>query len=149
MNNSELRDFLYREIPLSHFMGIEITLADENKVEVSAPLEPSQNHMDTAFGGSIGAVLILSCYAWFFHRLKNEGFDCHVLIKEAKTEYLLPVKENLKAECLAPLHSEYETFLNQFKRKGLARLNLEATLKTSKGNAAHFKGIFVAQKSKS
>jgi thioesterase domain-containing protein len=144
MDNQTLRDFLHQEIPLAQFMGIEITHADDKSVEITGPLEPSRNHLDTAFGGSIGAILILSCYTWLFHRLIGAGFQCHVLIKEGHTNYILPVKENLKATCTAPPEDEYDKFLETFRRKGLAKIELNATL----GNAAEFRGVFVAQKSK-
>lgn len=144
MDNKNLRDFLHREIPLSQFMGIEITHADERSVTIHGPLEPSRNHLDTAFGGSIGAILILSCYTWLFHRLIGAGFDCHVLIKEGHTNYLKPVKEDLIATCTAPSKDEYDKFLETFTRKGLAKIELTAKL----GESAEFKGVFVAQKSK-
>jgi thioesterase domain-containing protein len=144
MDNKSLRDFLHREIPLSQFMGIEITHADDQSVEIRGPLEPSRNHLDTAFGGSIGAILILSCYTWLFHRLIGAGFECHVLIKEGHTNYMRPVTEDLIATCTAPSNDEYDKFLETFTRKGLARIELTAKL----GESAEFKGVFVAQKSK-
>jgi thioesterase domain-containing protein len=148
MNNTELKSFLYREIPLSEFMKIEIPEASEEKVKITAPLDLSRNHLDTAFGGSIGAILILSCYAWLFHHLKNLGFNCHVLIKEGNTDYIHPVKEDLQAICLPPTKEEYEKFLISFERKGLAKISLEAFIETTQGKAAKFSGVFVAQKSK-
>ena len=144
MDNQKLRDFLHKEIPLAQFMGIEITQADDQCVEILGPLEPSRNHLDTAFGGSIGAILILSCYTWLFHRLIGAGFECHVLIKESHTNYIHPVKEDLRATCTSPSKDEYDKFLEAFKRKGMARIELNARL----GTAAEFKGVFVAQKTK-
>lgn len=144
MDTNNLREFLHREIPLAQFMGIEITRANDESVEIRGPLEPSRNHLDTAFGGSIGAILILSCYTWLFHRLIGAGFDCHVLIKEGHTNYLRPVKEDLVATCTAPSKDEYDRFLEAFQRKGLAKIELSASL----GDSAEFKGVFVAQKSR-
>lgn len=144
MDNEKLRTFLHREIPLAEFMRIDITQADDQSVSIRGPLEPSRNHLDTAFGGSIGAILILSCYTWLFHRLIGAGFDCHVLIKEGHTNYLRPVKEDLIATCTAPSPGEYDKFLETFRRKGMARIELNARL----GDAAEFKGVFVAQKNK-
>lgn len=148
MTNTELRDFLYREIPLSHFMEVEILSADETQVEILAPLTPSRNHLDTAFGGSIGAVMILSCYAWLFHRLSSLGFSCHVLIKEGHTDYHLPIKEDLRAMCLKPQDEDYQKFIEVFQRKGFARIPLRAEIHTKEGKAATFDGVFVAQKTK-
>lgn len=148
MTNNELRDFLYNEIPLCRFMEIEILRADDEKVEVLGPLGPSRNHLETAFGGSIGAIMIVSCYAWLFHKLKSHGFDCHVLIKEGHTDYHLPVKEDLKAICIPPEAADYEKFLTTFERKGLSKIPLTAFITTKEGKAATFTGVFVAQKTK-
>jgi thioesterase domain-containing protein len=144
MDNQKLRDFLHNEIPLARFMGIEITRADDMSVEIEGPLGPSRNHLDTAFGGSIGAILILSCYTWLFHRLIGAGFECHVLIKEGHTNYIHPVKEKLRATCTAPSQDEYDKFLDAFKRKGMAKIELIASL----DGKAEFRGVFVAQKPK-
>jgi thioesterase domain-containing protein len=147
-NNIELKDFLYHEIPLAEFMQIEIDEASEERVKIHAPLEPNRNHMDTAFGGSIGTVLILSCYVWLYHCLKGQGFNGHVLIKEGKTDYLLPVNENIRATCSAPPKEAIDKFIETFKRRGTAKISMEALIETTEGKAAAFSGVFFAQKAK-
>jgi thioesterase domain-containing protein len=147
MNASELKTFLQKEIPLASFMEVDVSLASKEKVVLTAPLGPSHNHMDTAFGGSIGAVLILSCYAWLFHHLISQGFECHVLIKEGHTDYHHPIKEELKAICLSPVTSDLEKFITTFTRRGLAKIELSSFLETNDGKGATFHGTFVAQRS--
>lgn len=144
--NENLRDFLYGQIPISKAMKVEIKQANLSEVEITAPLAPNSNHMDTAFGGSLGTLLILSGYAYLFHRLQTSGIECHVLIKESKTNYLLPVKEDLRAICSAPLEEDYAKFLSTFQRRGIARITLTAHIKTSEGQACLFSGEFIAQK---
>lgn len=146
MNNVELRDFLYQEIPLSKAMGIEVVRSGPQETEISAPLTLNRNHMDTAFGGSLNSLLILSCYAWLFHKLKSEGLNAHVLIQAGHTDYHLPVNEDLKSICNGADEEAVEKFLMTFKRKSLARIKLSAEIKTSKGKACSFSGEFVAQK---
>ncbi len=144
--NENLRDYLYSQIPLSKAMSVEIKQADLSGVEVTAPLAPNSNHMDTAFGGSLGTLLILSGYAYLFHRLQMSGIQCHVLIKESKTNYLLPVKEDLRAICVAPQEEDYAKFLGILQRRGIARIILTAYIETSEGRACLFSGEFIAQK---
>lgn len=143
MTPNELTTFLHEQIPLAKALDIEIIKATDSEVEVFGPLTPNRNHMGTAFGGSLSAVLILSCYTWLFHRLDKAGFSAHVLIKEGKTDYLLPVEEDLRAVCLSPDESQFEKFIESFRRKGLGRITLKAQIK----DACVFEGVFVAQKS--
>lgn len=69
MTPTELTSFLHEQIPLARALSIEIIKADDHEALVMGPLAPNRNHMGTAFGGSLSAVLILSCYTWLFHRL--------------------------------------------------------------------------------
>lgn len=146
MNSTELKNLLYEEIPLAKAMGVEINTSDAFSTSVMAPLALNRNHMDTAFGGSLSSLLILSCYAWLFHRLEEEGFHSHVLIQEAHTDYLLPVKDDLIAVCKSPREEEFHKFLESFRRKNVARIALEAEISTAEGKCCTFRGLFVAQK---
>ena len=144
MKANELRDFLYEQIPLSQALAIEI----EEDLTIFAPLAPSKNHMGTAFGGSIGAVMILACYSWFFQRLGVEGKHSHVLIQTAHTDYLRPITSDMRARCLAPPEDEVQRVLQQFERKGVARIKLGAQILGPQGVVlAQFSGDFVATKS--
>ena len=148
MTNVELNQFLYEQIPIAKALGVEVRRSDHTGSEVYAPLKNNINHMGTAFGGSLNAVLITSCYAWLFHHLEKQGLHSHVLIKEGNTEYLHPVDGDFSAICLAPVGQEYMEFQDHFDRKGKARLTLHAYVENDKGKACVFKGVFVAVKSK-
>jgi thioesterase domain-containing protein len=142
MNNIELRNLLYDEIA----MGVEINTSDNISTSIMAPLSLNRNHLETAFGGSLSSLLILSCYAWLFHRMSEEGHVCHVLIQEAHTDYLLPVKEDLIAVCKSPDEKEFGRFLESFRRKNVGRITLHASITTSEGKCCEFRGVFVAQR---
>lgn len=148
MNLSELRSLLYSEIPMSSAMEVEVTEESETSITLKAPLSVNRNHLDTAFGGSLSTLLILSCYAWLFQRMNQEGFSCHVLIQEGHTDFILPVKEDLKAICYAPDRKSFEKFLESFRRKGVGRMTLKAEIITSSGKACDFHGVFIAQMAK-
>lgn len=146
MKLNDLRDYLYDQIPLSKAMGLEIIVADNSQVEMTVPLKLNSNHMDTAFGGSLATLLILACYGYLFNRLDQAGHESHVLIKEGNTKYLLPVREELKAICLAPDEAIYNQFLTTFKRRGRARITLTAFVEAGSEKACIFSGEFVAVK---
>lgn len=145
MNNTELRDLLYREIPIASAMGVEIVEDMKSHLTIKAPLHLNRNHLETAFGGSLSTLLILSCYAWLFQRMDEKGHHCHVLIQEGHTDYLLPVKQDLVAACIAPDEKSFEKFLESFTRKGVGRLALNAEILINEGKGCRFKGVFVAK----
>ena len=146
MSNQELQKFLYDQIPLARAMGVKIIEASEEQATLEAPLDSNSNHLDTAFGGSLGTLLILSCYTWLYQRMTLAGLSCHVLISESQTKYLNPVSTDLRATCHAPDEESFKTFLNFFQRKGVGRLKLKAYITTPDGKACEFSGEFVAQK---
>ena len=148
MNNDDLIRLLSEEIPLSNAIGVKIKHKSSAGVTLTAPLELNRNHLETAFGGSLTTLLILACYAWLFDKMDHSGIQCHVLIQEGQTKYLLPVKEDLVAICKRPDERKFQKFFEGFMRKGVGRINLEATIETKEGKGCHFIGVFIAQKIK-
>lgn len=144
MKANDLRDYLFDQIPLARAIGIEIKEASLDQIIMTAPLEPNSNHMDTAFGGSLATVLILVCYSYLFNRLELEGFGAHVLIKDGHTQYLDPVREDIKAICKAPDNEVLSHFIKVFERRGKARIKLEAFIQAGPNKSCVFTGEFVA-----
>lgn len=138
-----LQDFIYDQIPLSRHLGVKINKIDELEAIVTAPLEINRNHMNTAFGGSLQAILVLSAYAWLFQIMKQNSHSCHVILQESNYEFLKPVCEDITAICRAPKESQMQKFLDTFAKKKKARIILHASVE----DKCHFAGKFVVQKS--
>lgn len=145
MTAGELEAFLYQKIPISRALGARVVRADVSAVEITAPLATNINHLGTAFGGSLNAVLVLAGYTWLFQVLEGINPKSHVILKTGHTEYLRPVKEDIRAICTAPDPQELDRFLQTFKKKGKSRIVLKAAVLTSEGEACRFTGEFVAQ----
>src|SRR5690554_5937295 len=97
MTAGELEAFLYQKIPISRALGARVVRADVSAVEITAPLATNINHLGTAFGGSLNAVLVLAGYTWLFQVLEGINPKSHVILKTGHTEYLRPVKEDIRA----------------------------------------------------
>ncbi len=147
---TELQAFLYNQIPLARALGIQVKVANDESAVVTAPLESNKNHLNTAFGGSLGAVLILSGYTWLYHLMISRGFDCHVLIRRSETDYRRPVDTDFTAIAFRPAPEELERFLKNYEKKGTARISIAAEIRSADPSADQaaclFKGEFVAQK---
>jgi thioesterase domain-containing protein len=139
----ELEKFLHQQIPLTIALGARVLHVDEMRAEITAPLEPNRNHLGTAFGASLYAALVLSCYAWLFQTMKIRGHKCHVVLKSAQTKYLKPVKGEIRAICPSPGKDEFQAFIKTFEQKGRAQVNLRASVVTDDGEACTLDGIFV------
>src|SRR5689334_15091534 len=109
-----LQDFIYDQIPLSRHLGLKISKIDELEAVVTAPLDINRNHMNTAFGGSLQAILVLSAYAWLFQIMKQKGYNCHVILQESSYEFFKPVSTDIKAICRSPKGTQLQKFLNTY-----------------------------------
>jgi thioesterase domain-containing protein len=145
MNKFEIESFLNEQIPISRAMDLSVIIVNDEVAILKASLETNKNHLGTAFGGSLQSLLIFSAYTWLFHFL-HEICECHVLIKNSHTEYLLPVREDIVATCRKPDEQLIEEFMKTYERRGKARIELEASIATVDGVSCQFRGQFVAEK---
>lgn len=144
-----LESFLHEQIPLAKALGVSVIEAHDERAEVRCPLAPNLNHLGTAFGGSLGAVLILAGYTWLYQAMESRGFKCHVILRRSEVDYREPVDHDFSAVAKGPFEEELEKFLQMYKKKGRARLTLEAEIATEKNGvsvvACRLQGEFVAQ----
>lgn len=146
MQSSELQQFLYEQIPITKALNVHVVSATASKVVLRCLLMPNRNHMQTAFGGSLAAVLILACYSWLFNILQERGYRVHIILKSAQTDYLAPVDEDFVATCSAPEEKEFENLMNAFDRKGLARVHLFSQIEANGKRLCSLAGEFVVKK---
>lgn len=144
MTTQEIEQFITAQIPLARSMGFRVRQVDESCARVEAPLEPNKNHLGTTFGGSLNAILLLTCYAWLFNVLKARGFSYHVVLKSSQAFYFKAVDKDFTAICRAPEPSELDRFLKTLEKKQRAQIVLKASVENELGEACRLEGIFVA-----
>lgn len=141
MQPQELEQYLRREIPLAAALGIQVLRAESDAAEVRAPFGPNRNHLNTVFGGSLNAILLLTCYAWLFSELRRRGLNGHVVLKSSHIEYKAPVTGDIVAHCRAPAAADVDQFFKVVAKKGRAKITLAAEVP----GACQLTGQFVAQ----
>lgn len=144
MNLSELTSYIHTHIPLTAHLGAIVESYDGNYIEISAPLEPNLNHRNTAFGGSISALGILSGWALLFIKLKEGGLTTRLVIQRSSFDFIEPIDDKFKAICNMPDDKEWNKFLKTLKRHGKARLTVESRIESSNGNGGKHTGTYVA-----
>lgn len=145
MDPKKLEKYLKEKIPLVKALKAEIREVDSDCVKLWAPLAPNHNHMGSAFGGSISALLILGGYTWLYHFMMKEGHDVHVILKSCEIDYKFPVEEDLSIIARAPKANDLEKFLSSFKRKRLGRIEIESEIRLGGKLAAILRGEYVVK----
>lgn len=144
MNEQELEDFLYQQIPITKAMGIKVLEFTESKVRLSAKLEPNKNDKRTAFGGSINSLMTICGWALAFKNIKKIDTDAHIVIHKSNIKYLKPIWEDFVAEC-SLLDEEGRTkFLNAYERHKKSRIKLHVQCSKEDTLLAEYEGEYVA-----
>lgn len=138
----EIEQFFHAKIPLTAAMGVRVESYDTQRLILTAPLDANHNHLGTAFGGSLAALLILSGYGLLWLELGDAG--SHIVVRQTSLDYRRPVRDPLRATCSRPPAEELAEFKETFARRGKARLELRAVVEQDGEVAVEFRGCFVA-----
>ena len=142
ISEADLEKFLHEKIPLTVSMGVQVEECNDQRLVLTAPLEPNHNHLGTAFGGSLHALATLSGYGLLWWLLQEP--EAHIVIRESTIRYERPVHDILRAVCSSPTAQEMERFRKDLSRKGKARIALDAAIVQDNEIAAYFHATFVA-----
>ena len=139
----QLQEVLNTEIPLTNSIGIQVGEHTDHSLTLHAPLINNINHKRTAFGGSIYSVSVLSGWGLIYLLLKQHDLSGHIVIQESNTKFIKPVTSDITAKCSFKSMEQYEKFVKMYKKKGKARIRLEAQIICNSENAAIFNGTYV------
>ncbi len=140
----ETEQFLHEQIPLTRAMEVRVESYDDGRLTLSAPLAANHNHLGTAFGGSLAALVMLAGYALLWLELDER--DAHLVISESTLKFRRPVRGRLRAICQRPDDATMAAFRTEFLAKGKARLQLAVAIEEDGQTAVAFEGTYVAKK---
>lgn len=144
MLEKELQSILHEEIPLTRSMGLSVNTVDTNRVILTAPLEPNINHKCTAFGGSLYSVAVLCGWSLIYSRLHDlQLHSGHIVIQSSEVNYLLPVDGTIRAICTLQDPEAFDKFTKIYKRKKIARIELNTQIVFQEKIALDFTGQYV------
>jgi len=133
---------LHDEIPLSQAMGIRVAAYDGTSLKLTAPITPNINHKSTAFGGSLYSLAVLCGWGLVHLKLAEAKLHKHIVIQDADIRYLLPVAQDMQAECRLD-ENILNKFLRTLKKHDRARLELAVIIKHQGQAAVEFSGRYV------
>ncbi|MFA5826100.1 MAG: thioesterase domain-containing protein [Gallionellaceae bacterium] len=138
----KLEQTLHREIPISLEMGITVSAYDGKQLRLAAPLAPNINHKCTAFGGSLYSLAVLCGWGLLHLKLEEAGLHKHIVIQEADIRYLLPVDQNMQAECTLD-EAAFRRFMRMLEKHDRSRLALDVVITHHNQPAVEFAGRYV------
>jgi thioesterase domain-containing protein len=144
MNAADLQQYLHRHIPISSALGITVTAASAEVIELRAALAPNLNHRSTAFGGSVASLAVLA--AWSVLRVGLDGVTPtpQIVVQRTTMEYAAPVRSDFDAVCRRPPAEAWQRFMQAFTRRGRGRLRLKVDINCVGESVGHLTGEFVA-----
>lgn len=140
-----LEHYLLQHIPISAAIGVKVDAASLRQVILSAPFKNNINHKNTVFGGSLHSVATLACWSLLHVNLSDFCEEnIQIVIASSEIFYIAPVVTDFKAECCMPDSLEWERFRKILRRKGKARLKLNAKILQDSQLCVDYSGQFVA-----
>ena len=133
---------LHSEIPISQAMGIRVAYYDGATLRLAAPLAPNINHKCTAFGGSLYTLAVLCGWGMLYLKLAEAALHKHIVIQESNIRYVLPVDQDMQAECLLD-DAVFQHFLRTLNKYDRARLSLDVVITQDNRPAVEFSGRYV------
>lgn len=149
--NENFLPWLYQAIPLTQHMGIRQLewqqLAGSKQLVADLYLSPLVNDKQTAFGGGLVGLATLLGWCFTTLSLRDEGFNCPVVIKTAEQSYLRPIQSDFQlVSSLAANNQEnsLENFIEQYDQHQKASLNLQAAAFCQGVEVFNFQATYVA-----
>jgi thioesterase domain-containing protein len=137
-----LRRRLHDEFPLARHIGVEVELATDEQLELSAPFEPNVNHNGTAFGGSQFCLAVLTGWGWATRYLAARQVAADAAIQESTIRYLAPARGPLRAILQPPLPESVDKLRKMLERAGRGRIRLNVDVQSGATLVTHFHGLF-------
>lgn len=144
MDAQQIKRYLYAHIPLSQAMALDVRAASTECVRLSAPLAPNINHRETAFGGSVSALAILSAWTLLYIRLDAARLATRLVIQSNIMRYEAPVTGEFFTAAALKDEEQWDRFLMILRRRGRARITVVSTVSCKGAMVGEFEGEFVA-----
>jgi thioesterase domain-containing protein len=141
---TDLQATIEREIPLCVQMGLMVRSFQDESLIIDAPLAPNRNHRGTAFAGSLNALCTAAGWGHVVLLLRRQDLVGGVVIRRSTIRYLRPVDAPvIVARSLPVTQVAQNYFLEMFREKGQAKLDLEVEICCGGEPAVSFHGSYV------
>jgi len=122
-----LSDFMTQHLPIAQALGIEVDSFSQQQLVLNAPLQPNINDKQSAFGGSIYSVCVMTCWGMvYLHALNNKIDAPNIAVGKAEIKYRAPVLSDFQAKCTVPDIEVFDDFISEYWQQGKAKITLRS-----------------------
>ena len=144
--SATLEKDILSQFPIAKFLEVRVGNASATHVTLTAPLAANTNHENTAFGGSVYSVAVLSCWALVSIALEEWGLDTdYAVVQDGHMDYTIPIGADFEAQSSWSSEREAEKFRSMLKRKGVARAHLCSIVRSQGRDCATMEARFAAR----
>ncbi len=141
---SEVLKYVHEHIPITDNLGAGIQSYDGNSIVLTAPLDANINHRNSAFGGSLSVIAILSGWALLFIKMKELFLQARLVIQSSSFELTNPVMADFEAVSVLPSLKIYERFIKTLGKHGRARMTVHSKVLCNGVSCGTHQGVYVA-----
>lgn len=141
---SAVNEYLHAHIPVTAHMQVEVVAREAHSIRLAAPLEPNLNHRETAFGGSIASLAIVSGWTLLHLLLRESGRRCRLVVFRSQTDFTAPIDDRFEAESRLREPDGWPRLLRALDRKGKGRARVTTTVSCGATVAATQEATYVA-----
>lgn len=134
-NPTSLERTILETIPLARAMEVSVLEYDGSRLALSAPLGSNVNDKGCAFGGSMASLMTLAGWGLINLKLGQQACAADVFVADSNITYLSPLWDELIAEASAEVGHSWEDFINDFRRRGKARISVAVEMTSVQGGA--------------
>ncbi len=143
MSPEAFTEFLHSNIPLTAAMQLRVVRGDGLAIELAAPLGPNRNHQESAFGGSLATLAIVSGWALLHQGLQREGLKARIVVQKSECEFLEPAAAEFFAESRVQ-EEQWLPFLAALRKGKRARIAVQGLLRCAGRDVVRHGSSFVA-----
>lgn len=137
-----LTRFLREHIPVLQSVDVQARVASPDRVVLVAPLQVNRNHHETAFGGSLALLGVVSGWSLLHVALEAEGIAAKLVVQSTQIDYSRPVSEDLRAETCRP--ADWADFVERLRTRGKGRIDLVTRIAAGDGDGVVLRGRYAA-----
>lgn len=122
-------DELRRDIPLAHFMDLQVVACAGDALTLCAPLAPNRNDKGTAFAGSLASLSTVTGWALLMLWAREHIGPCLVAVSHSEMRYRHPVSEDFEATARLPDAAVLAALRERLASHGRGRVSVEIVVR--------------------
>ena len=140
----QLQHYLADHFPAVASEGIAFDSESDEYLVLAAPLEKNHNDQQTAFGGSLYNLALMSCWVTLYRACSQHIQKPRIVTRDAQMRYRHPVTSaSIRASCRKPNPRQWEGFFAHYQRAQRTSITLTSRINSGDEVAAYFEGVFV------